>query len=72
MEESMYENPVDETKELGAFLSGVAALASLSGDKENAEKFARAGQWLEALSKRVCAGGIIGCRGGRGCSSDHK
>ena len=57
--------PPDEVLELSNFLRGY-------GEAKSSDEMKVAARWLEKLSDRVCAGGIIGCKGGRECTSDHK
>lgn len=55
-----------EILELVSYLQGY-------GDAEENDKLLRAAHWLEQLRSRgVCCGGIVGCRGGNECTSDHK
>lgn len=57
--------PKKEIEELAVYLKG---FANGRGDKMLHD----AAGWLDKLSDRVCAGGIIGCKGGENCTSSHK
>jgi hypothetical protein len=58
-------NAVRETRELAVYLAGLA-----QGSQDPSIK--RAADWLDKLSRQICAQGYVGCRGGERCTSDHK
>lgn len=61
--ESIHEKTI---RELASYLRGY-------GDAKDNRKMTSAALWLEELvSFRVCCHGIIGCRAGNDCTSDHK
>lgn len=57
--------PEDEIRELTAYMDGMA-------DGTDNYKIARVAYWLDRFADHICAGGIIGCRSGKKCTSDHK
>lgn len=62
-EQSHFERDIER---LAAYLQGF-------GDAKDSQRMRCAAHWLEELAKaRVCSGGIVGCQGGQGCTSDHK
>ena len=61
----LHKNAVHETRELAVYAAGYAAG---KGDA----KLKEAAEWLEKLSRHVCAKGSIGCQGGENCTSDHQ
>ena len=58
-------SPEQEIAELASYVAGYA-------DSEKNDKLRKAAKWLEILSRNICGGGMVGCRGGKACTSDHK
>lgn len=59
------ENDAEEILRLANYTYGYGVAMK---DKE----LTSAAHWLRQLSENICAGGIIGCGGGKDCTSDHK
>ena len=65
---------IDEISELAIRLNAVGRWMEdrVSIETETGKLMLDSAKWLKKLSNNICAGGIIGCRGGRDCTSDHK
>ena len=63
---------VAKIKELSDFLDGVSVATKMGKDFDGAEKFSQASSWLRCLSRNICGQGVVGCPGGKKCSSSHK
>lgn len=61
-------NSIQEIRYLADYLEGYSDAIQNPG----AEKIHRAACWLKKLQCNVCGAGVIGCRGGEKCTSDHK
>jgi hypothetical protein len=61
-------NP-DLVKELALWLEGYA---DAQPDNKIKIRLRNAAYLLDDLEDHICAGGFVGCDGGRKCTSDHK
>lgn len=61
-----------ELYDLARYLEGLADGLAINGLSPPASKIGSAAQWIDKLAPMVCGGGIVGCRGGPNCGSDHK
>ncbi len=58
----------DRNQEIADLASYVRGFA----DANQNTTLSAAAKWLDELADNVCVGGIVGCRGGANCTSDHK
>lgn len=57
---------------LSAYVRGMADAFALKSREDASARLRSAADWLEKLAVNMCGAGFIGCRGGPGCTSDHK
>lgn len=59
------QTPSRQISHLANYVAGYA-------DATNNDSLQQAADWLDKLSRQICAQGYIGCYGGEKCTSDHK
>lgn len=65
---------IEDVKTLAAKLKAIADWQSDTVQQETAtaKTLRDSSLWLDKLSRHMCGQGIVGCRGGEKCDSDHK
>lgn len=66
--------PREEMRELAVQMNAIANWQQDSAQQQTdtARMLIRAAGWLELASNFTCGQGMVGCRGGDQCTSDHK
>jgi hypothetical protein len=70
----MADTKIDEVRGLALRLQAIGQWQAdqVQHMTETAKTLLESARWLSILSRRMCGAGIIGCRGGADCTSDHK